>query len=107
LVSGLSGVIGLGAGFYHSCAITSTDAWCWGSGQRGQVGPSGLSGTTSPVRVGLDEAPIAISGGDGFSCALTASGRVLCWGANDRGQLGDGSVLRQAAPRPVQLTCSP
>jgi alpha-tubulin suppressor-like RCC1 family protein len=35
---------------------------------------------------------VAISAGEGFTCALTGSGAAYCWGSNVYGQLGVGSA---------------
>lgn len=39
-----------------------------------------------------------VSGGENFTCALTAAGGVVCWGNNQDGQLGDGTFSPRSAP---------
>jgi alpha-tubulin suppressor-like RCC1 family protein len=38
-VEGLSGVVSISAGQWHSCAVTGDGtAWCWGAGSSGELG---------------------------------------------------------------------
>ncbi|TNE85759.1 MAG: hypothetical protein EP330_24285 [Deltaproteobacteria bacterium] len=39
--------------------------------------------------------------GDGFGCALDASGVASCWGDNSFGSLGDGTTASRRAPAPI------
>ncbi len=58
-----------------------------------QVKPSG----SQSILTGIQN----VSGGSGFTCALTNAGNVLCWGDNYYGQLGDGTASGRAYPAPV------
>lgn len=94
-VTGLtSGVSLVAAGYYQSCALTTTGgAKCWGSGTWGTIGDSSNSNRTSPANVtGLASGVTAISMGYDVVCALV-SGGLKCWGSNISGYLGDGSYL--------------
>ena len=100
-VSGLSsGVTTLGAGDYHTCAVTTSGAAkCWGGNTSGQVGAPGSPKT--PVDVsGLASGALTIDAGYVHTCArLDAAhgGGVVCWGDNQHGQLGDGSGENRAS----------
>jgi alpha-tubulin suppressor-like RCC1 family protein len=100
-----------------TCAVTvgpsgtasSTNAYCWGRNDRGQVGDGTTTDRTIPtVLSGLGGVGILSAGMD-HSCAYffgTGPGtdRVACWGANDRGQVGDATTTDRHAP--VFLTFS-
>jgi hypothetical protein len=70
--------------------------YCWGLGEKGQLG----NGGTAPSRV-----PVAVSGptfvritaGYAHSCGLTQDGTAYCWGDNALGQLGDGTTTNRNA----------
>jgi alpha-tubulin suppressor-like RCC1 family protein len=97
-VAGLSsGVIGLAAGAFHSCALTSVGGvMCWGD-FGGLGGPS-----KTPVNVsGLSSGVIELVAGSGHTCALTSGGGVKCWGSNSTGQLGDGTTTSRGTPELV------
>jgi alpha-tubulin suppressor-like RCC1 family protein len=94
-VLGLTGATAISAGGFHTCALMPRGAVrCWGNNRSGELGNSELgNGTTSysatPVAVtGLSGPAIAISAGDGATCALLDTGAVQCWGDNTQGQLG-------------------
>ncbi|MFI7540742.1 fibronectin type III domain-containing protein [Actinoplanes sp. NPDC049599] len=85
------------------------DLWCWGAGDRGQLGVGGARGSARPIRVsasgGLATAAglLAVHAGRVHTCALTLEYAVMglvayCWGGNDEGQLGDGSFADRARP---------
>jgi len=74
--AGLTGVVGIAAGYVHSLALTSDGTvvgWGWnGYGQA--TPPAGLTGVT------------AIAAGEMYSLALTSDGTVVGWGYNLSGQ---------------------
>jgi len=82
------------AGGRHTCALDwSGKMWCWGANDFGQLGDSGVSGSSSAAPVAVLGTTIwsDVSAGEDFTCASTNSGDVLgvwCWGRNDRGQVG-------------------
>jgi alpha-tubulin suppressor-like RCC1 family protein len=96
------------AGCDHVLALTSTgEVLAWGNNTDGDLGDGGAEAVrTTPVQVHLRAGLriTAVSAGDNFSLALTATGQVLAWGANDDGRLGDGGTeLFSATPVPVKL----
>jgi alpha-tubulin suppressor-like RCC1 family protein len=95
-VDGLSGVRSIGAGDYHTCALSSAGATeCWGENFFGQLGNGEVGGdSASPSEVAGVSAPTEIAGSWGDTCAVTAGGSVDCWGWSNRGQLGDGEAWR-------------
>ena len=107
----------VGAGRYHSCAVTEENqVLCWGFSGNGQLGNGHIdtdrSTYLSPIEVG--ELPyaspvVALAMGGYHSCALHSNGRVSCWGFAARGQLGNACELfsskqngcQHDQPRPV------
>ncbi len=107
-VEGLTGVVAVGAGDHHSCAILENGGLrCWGANSSGTLG----NGKTLPIRVGEIDYEVQKVGGlrdvvqvDGSwtrTCALTGVGEVYCWGQNANGQLGDGTHFDQLRPAQV------
>ena len=83
------------AGGAHTCAADGAGRlWCWGRGDRGQLGTGGTDDHLSPGEVALPDGNTvtSVSAGETHTCAVDQSGRVWCWGANDRGQLGTGAA---------------
>jgi alpha-tubulin suppressor-like RCC1 family protein len=100
VVSGLTGVVAVSAGFDHNCALLGDGSVkCWGSNSYGQLGnKSTASYSRKPVTVfGLSGAVAVTAGGD-HSCALLGSGAVKCWGDNFFGQLGNNTLVDKNAP---------
>jgi alpha-tubulin suppressor-like RCC1 family protein len=86
------------AGAEHTCAVLADGAVrCWGDGFSGQLGngATGLAADSSAPAppVALGGPAVAVTAGDGHTCALLADGAVRCWGRNDTGQLGNGATL--------------
>ena len=104
LVSGGFSFALVTAGRAHTCAqiAGTTEVYCWGANDRGQVGDSTNTLRTAPVHIagGIDlNAPTA---GRDHTCALAyATGLAYCWGDNTFGQLGDSSTTARNAPVPV------
>src|SRR5215510_13406753 len=46
-----------------------------------------------------------IGGGEGFTCAMGASGRAFCWGSNTSGQIGNGAGMANTSrvSTPVEM----
>ncbi len=105
----LTGVVAVGTGQQHSCAVTAAGAaYCWGSNNKGELG-DGTSGGSSftPVRVlgpggsGFLTAAKAVFegyGSENHSCAGLDNGQVWCWGLNGSAQLGDGTTNDRTSP---------
>ncbi len=94
-VAGLPGpVTSISAGARRSCAVASTQVYCWGQNLDASSDPS--TEDPSPVIVaGLDRVS-EVSVGTDHVCAL-AGGVVSCWGNNDMGQIGVGSETPRSA----------
>ena len=91
-------------GAYHACAIVEADSRCglrcWGSPSNGRLGYGSIQqrGSTSRgdvgyVNLGIGSSPTSVVAGLGFTCVLTANGKVKCFGLNTYGQLGTGDTL--------------
>lgn len=100
-----SGVLGIAAGGYHTCARTSTGTQCWGYNGNGQLGDGSdnIYVELKPVAVsGLGSEVVAMDAGYLHTCVLTSMGSAQCWGFNTVGQLGDGSTaITSRVPVPV------
>jgi alpha-tubulin suppressor-like RCC1 family protein len=95
-------VTAVGAGMYHSAALTATgQLFTWGSNSKGQLGLGAKYDLVfSPTLVDcLAGVPLA-----GFACgafhnlAASVSGAVFAWGANSHGQLGLGDTEDRLVP---------
>ncbi|HEY4799569.1 MAG TPA: hypothetical protein VII99_10875, partial [Bacteroidia bacterium] len=103
LVNGVSNVLSISAGNYHSLALENDGTvWAWGQNDFGQLGKGDTLSVATPTQViGLSNI-IAISAGSQFSLALKNDGTVWAWGDNTNGQLGDGTKQNKRKT-PVQV----
>ena len=86
-VTGLTtGVVAIGSGGDHTCAVTSAGALkCWGSNSFGKLGIGSVTPSSSRVPVsvsGLESGVLAVSAGGSDTCAVTAGAGVFCWGSS-------------------------
>ena len=100
-VPGLSGIIGITAGFYHALALRNDGlVFIWGDNSFGQLGNGSTSvNPYAPASVSNLNGVVAIEAGSLHSLALRSDGRIWGWGDNSSGQLGLGS----AGPSPVTV----
>ncbi len=89
-----SGVISIGAGNSHNCAITNAGVLkCWGINVFGMLGDGSFVDSLTPKDViGLGAGARSVSPGFSHTCALTVAGGIKCWGASTSGQLGTGAT---------------
>src|SRR5262249_36165860 len=96
-VSGLTNVVGVAAGRYHSLAVKEDGTgWAWGDNSSGQLGTSTNSNLPGAVS-GLTNM-VAVAGGAFHSLALKADRTVWAWGQNGSGQLGNGTNTNSYLP---------
>jgi alpha-tubulin suppressor-like RCC1 family protein len=88
----------LTAGGFHTCGLTPAGAvYCWGQGDKGQLGNGDLTSTSrNPVQVLGGHSFQTISAGWEHTCGLTSDRLVYCWGSNFTGQLGIGAASLNA-----------
>jgi alpha-tubulin suppressor-like RCC1 family protein len=94
-------VVGVAAGAYHTCEITSAGgAWCWGAATSGQLGDNLGTNQGYPTGVvGLFSSGVAaLAGGAAHTCAVTTAGGLECWGDNQYGELGNNSQTSVSMP---------
>lgn len=97
---GLTDVIAVSAGGYHSLALKSDGTvWAWGYGKDGELG----NGTTTewqsePVQVSGLADVVAIAAGNYHNLAIKKDGTVWAWGNNGEGRLGDGTTTNRTTP---------
>ena len=94
-----SGVKGIAAGGYHSCALMNdNEVKCWGDNSSGQLGNGGTESKVSPVTVSNLSDVDKIYAGNSHTCALTIGDRAKCWGWNTYGQVGNDSTSNVLTP---------
>ena len=80
----------IAAGARHTCALAADgQAWCWGLGDDGQIGPARSVPPFVPAPVSATLRFVGIAAGSRHSCGLTETGAVYCWGL---GPWGGGPV---------------
>lgn len=111
-VTGSSDFAWIGAGDAYTCALTTGGrAYCWGSGERQELGRQvGVCGTVFGYPTHCTPVPGAattsatfatLAVGNSHVCGLTPAGSALCWGDNGQGQLGRGGYEPGTYPAPA------
>ena len=112
-VQGLSsGVRGIAAGYYFTCALVDGGAgqssiWCWGDNRAEQLGAA-CAGDYSlmPVPlIGLSGDLESIAAGVTTACVV-AGGGAFCWGSDSAGQLGPTGATDTCTIGGASLACS-
>lgn len=87
------GVRSIAAGGRHTCAVLkSAQIYCWGQGDRGQVGDGAGRESVFPSEVAsIEGSGRYVATGEFHSCAILGGGTVKCWGSNFHGELGGGT----------------
>lgn len=94
----------LAVGERHVCGIESGTGttYCWGAGEKGQVGAV-VTSRTSPAAVPSVPPATAIAAGRDFTCIAAGAAGVWCWGRNHLGQTGTGATSEVLAPAQVAV----
>ena len=81
----------VGAGTYHTCAVTTDSrGFCWGNGRSGQIGDGKTYLRFTPRAVAGGLLFRRLTGGRSHTCGETTTNLAYCWGASEYGALGDG-----------------
>ena len=101
-VSGGLTFASLSAGSHHTCGLTpSSEAYCWGANESGQLGTGSGRLSATPMAVSGDLVFESLAAGLRNTCGLTPNGEAYCWGSNDDGKLGNGTTVHSATPEAV------
>jgi len=106
-VSGLTGVMAIATGTYHSLAVKSDGtAWAWGGNIWGELGNGTNLNSDVPVQVSGLTGVVGVAGctdstGACHSLAVKSDGTVWAWGNNGDGQLGNGTWTDPTATPPM------
>jgi alpha-tubulin suppressor-like RCC1 family protein len=86
-----AGIEEVSVGYGFACARTSSEVWCWGANDGGQLGNEMPGSQVHPARVmGLPSVRLlSLTAGNRHVCVGTENG-AYCWGWDTLGQLGDG-----------------
>jgi alpha-tubulin suppressor-like RCC1 family protein len=99
LVSGISAVEAVGAGWTHTCALTIAGAaYCWGENTYAQLGNGTQADSPTPVAVSGELVFAKLSTAYYHSCGITTDGIAYCWGMGVHGELGDGKTENRTGP---------
>jgi ABC-type multidrug transport system ATPase subunit/alpha-tubulin suppressor-like RCC1 family protein/CRP-like cAMP-binding protein len=101
-VPGLSGVIAVAGGEFHSLALAADGTvWAWGENDKGQLGDGTTTDSPVPIQVpGLSNVAAIDADGD-HSYALRRDGTIVAWGDNSSGVFGNGTTDDSLVPVPV------
>jgi alpha-tubulin suppressor-like RCC1 family protein len=102
-VPGLTGVVQIGVGDGHACALRGTgEVLCWGENSFGQIGNGTMSsaGVRSHSIVGVPAPAFQLAVGGAHTCVRTAAA-VYCWGVNSNYQTGNTSAFPVVLPQLV------
>ena len=102
-VTGVTDVVAIAAGRFHSFAVRDDGSlWAWGNNFWGQLGNNGKTTSTIPVEITGITDVIAVAGGSAHSIALKSDGTVWTWGSNSGGALGQaGAYTERLVPTQV------
>jgi len=99
LVAGISAVETVGAGWTHTCALTTAGAaYCWGENTYAQLGNGTQVDSPAPMAVVGGLVFAKLSSAYYHSCGITTGGIAYCWGMGVHGELGDGTTESRTAP---------
>ena len=94
----------MSTGYSSTCAIASDNrAYCWGSGNNGQLGNGSTADSRVPVAVNTSGVLVGktikqiLAGGD-HGCVVASDDKMYCWGLNNNGELGNNSSVNSSVP---------
>ncbi|HEV8548756.1 MAG TPA: hypothetical protein VGQ57_07010, partial [Polyangiaceae bacterium] len=103
-VTGISAVTQIAAGAYHFCVIgkygaaTMPAVYCWGRGDRGQLGNGAMTSSATPQQANVLSTVRSIACGGDSTYLVDTTGAAFGWGYNGYGQLGDATTTSHSAP---------
>lgn len=98
-----SGVTGVVAGEFYTCAVAYDRLYCWGKNDKGQLGLRNRTNARVPEVVpDIGKYITAVGAGASHTCVIENFANVKCWGDNNNGQLGRGD--RESSLTPIGIT---